>query len=385
MYLPVPARPDNSNDLLRLDFITRQWYESNDITSLPKRLLPGYKVHPQIELERKRYYLELKHEFYKILNHKNLTEKSGLFDRWIWSQLLLQPEELDSLIPYSAITVDPRIEFELINSYGFELSDVRSKLESIATISKKYSISMNNYSVSFKLSDAKIIPEWKPNVLYLKYNNTSMSINKSHYMKLKNIYNGNSFLSDLYCLLLRYYTLGIGGYQAAAPRYIFEYLESTLGVTQECFSSPLNCYFDKFCSAFYDTDHKFGSIGSFFRFTPDEGSYEVNPPFSEVVMHKMSEHVEYLLSASKKKLTFYVIVPKWDDDGSPMWLILNNSKFLVKQLDIDKGHSYYTGNQHITNYKCWKATHITTIFVLQNYSEFDDDALNNLATLWSSK
>ncbi|CAN0172925.1 unnamed protein product [Phaeothamnion confervicola] len=39
----------------------------------------------------------------------------------------------------------------------------------------------------------------------------------------------------------------------------------------ECFASPLNCRYSSFCSAFKDVDSRFGSIGSFFEFHPNEG------------------------------------------------------------------------------------------------------------------
>jgi hypothetical protein len=51
-----------------------------------------------------------------------------------------------------------------------------------------------------------------------------------------------------------------------------------MGVSVECFASPLNCHLPAFCSAFPDTDAAFGSLGSFFDFFPTEGSFQVNPP-----------------------------------------------------------------------------------------------------------
>jgi hypothetical protein len=39
----------------------------------------------------------------------------------------------------------------------------------------------------------------------------------------------------------------------------------------ECFASPLNCRYSRFCSAFLDTDFAFGSVGSFFDFSPRSG------------------------------------------------------------------------------------------------------------------
>ena len=57
----------------------------------------------------------------------------------------------------------------------------------------------------------------------------------------------SSFLRDVFCLLLRYESLGSHGYQAAVPASVFECLRARLGVGLECFASPLNSWADRFC------------------------------------------------------------------------------------------------------------------------------------------
>ncbi len=94
----------------------------------------------------------------------------------------------------------------------------------------------------------------------------------------------------------------------------------------ECFASPLNCRYGRFCSAFSDTDAPFGSLGSFFDFHPTEGCFEANPPFTPFLMERMARHMEALLETSeasgegeaekgepKKPLSFIVIIPAWDE------------------------------------------------------------------------
>ena len=87
--------------------------------------------------------------------------------------------------------------------------------------------------------------------------------------------------------------------------------EQPAQVDMECFASPLNCYYPRFCSAFSDTDTPFGSLGSFFEFRPDEGSYEANPPFVPEVIEAMAMHMESLLDSTTKPLNFVIIVPCW--------------------------------------------------------------------------
>ena len=99
----------------------------------------------------------------------------------------------------------------------------------------------------------------------------------------------------LFSLLLRYDSLGGDGFQAALNANAFGVLRRRFGVDFECFASPLNCRYDRFCSAFADVDAPFGSCGSFFdafalppAAPPPEGCYEANPPFVPALVEAMA-------------------------------------------------------------------------------------------------
>ena len=64
----------------------------------------------------------------------------------------------------------------------------------------------------------------------------------------------------------------------------------------ECFASPLNCYYPRFCSAFADVDAPFGSLGSFFDFSPTRGTFEANPPFEPAIVTSMLDRMSQLLA-----------------------------------------------------------------------------------------
>ncbi len=124
------------------------------------------------------------------------------------------------------------------------------------------------------------------------------------------------FQKSLYSCLARYEGLKGAGYQCALPGLAFDAAASCgLGNTIECFASPLNCRYERFCSAFPDIETRFGSLGSFFddnAFDPMEGSFEANPPFVPEIMVAMGEKLERLLSDSNRgPLSFLVIVPAW--------------------------------------------------------------------------
>jgi len=121
-------------------------------------------------------------------------------------------------------------------------------------------------------------------------------------------------LARIFSMVVRYETLTEvkSAYQAALPSNVMSVLKEDFGVRHECFASPLNCYFDRFCSLFKDTDCFFGSEGSFFHFQPDYGSYEVNPPFDQQSIVATYTHIHDLLLATEKPLSFFVCIPKVD-------------------------------------------------------------------------
>jgi len=67
---------------------------------------------------------------------------------------------------------------------------------------------------------------------------------------------------------------------------VFTTLRSTVGAGFECFASPLNTFFGRFCSAFPDVDSPFGSSGDFFGLPGGikRGCFQANPPFVGPVM-----------------------------------------------------------------------------------------------------
>lgn len=126
--------------------------------------------------------------------------------------------------------------------------------------------------------------------------------------------NTSIFHRRVLCLLLRYEALGGHGYQAAVSEAAFEVLRRRLGVSCECFASPLNATLPDYFSAFPDVDSFFGSRGSFFGANPIEGSFEVNPPYVPEVLLAAVHHAKRLLAtaeAAARALSFVFVVPTW--------------------------------------------------------------------------
>ena len=177
-----------------------------------------------------------------------------------------------------------------------------------------------------------------------------------------------NFHRHLLRLLARYEALGGHGYQAALNQSGFDILLNGMAIAFECFASPLNCRYGRFCSAFPDTDSVFGSICSFFQFQPKRGSFEANPPFVPEFMDAMIDHIETLLQDDQAgPLSFTIIVPTWERVIA--WKRLKKSSYCQTHFCIGADeHVFCDGNQHQKEESSFHrpSSYGTTVFFLQN-------------------
>ncbi|CAI5742587.1 unnamed protein product [Hyaloperonospora brassicae] len=216
---------------------------------------------------------------------------------------------------------------------------------------------------------------------HLTYGNVTVKVSAAHFAKLREMYarrleqgvsrstmtpnDQRQFESALFCLLLRYDSLDGGGFQAALNEECFDVLLKDFDCKMECFASPLNCRYSRFCSAFFDTDFAFGSVGSFFDFSPRSGCFEANPPFIPKVIKRMAEYMTALLNAADGPLTFIVIIPAWRETEG--WKGLNASRFNQAHVSIpQKQHGYCEGKQQIRKTRWRIASFDTSVFFWQN-------------------
>jgi len=184
-----------------------------------------------------------------------------------------------------------------------------------------------------------------------------LSISSAHYDKMQRLFARHaglgpvdeaSFHERLFCCLARYEALKGAGYQCAVPGRAFDALRPSLGEVVECFASPLNCHYDRFCSAFGPLEEAFGSLGSFFDFEPLEGSFEANPPFVPEIMDAMLEHIEALLGdASRGPLSFLIVIPAW---GAGVGTVkhMEKSRHCRASSRIEaSSHGFCDGAQHL--------------------------------------
>lgn len=239
-------------------------------------------------------------------------------------------------------------------------------------------------------------------MVQLTYGSSSVKLSHAHYRKLRDLYERHQSVSTtsdpsalrafelaLFSLLLRYDSLDGGGFQAALNEEVFDVLLARFGCQMECFASPLNCRYGRFCSAFADTDAPFGSVGSFFDFAPRAGCFEANPPFIPQLIKRMADHMTALLEAADGPLAFIIIIPAWTDTRG--WQQLHASRFNQHHERIpQRAHGYCEGKQHMRATRWRIASFDTSVFFWQNAQAqrawpVTDDAIRALTTAFASK
>ena len=111
-----------------------------------------------------------------------------------------------------------------------------------------------------------------PPMLEVRVGKTNLSLSATHRDKLLELYcrvagrqvaaDDAGFARALFCVLARYEAIGGAGHQAALNSGAFTLLRTQFGCEFECFASPLNCRYSRFCSAFPDVDAPFGSCAA---------------------------------------------------------------------------------------------------------------------------
>ena len=337
----------------------------------------------------------------------------GIFGRVVWTQLLRHVQTRgdigtdpcsDAVIVHSPV-VDEAVTNELIEAgrtphqAQVVMNAVSSKfsMACAALVQMHSSLKAGPLPSSVALQGKlKEDGKYHDSVMYrLTFGGTSHTISGTHLQKLLKLYRTHTlngctsteptFLRRVFCVLARYELLSgtSDGYQMAFPDVGFKWLRDRVGVTAECFASPLNCWNDRFCSVARDTDHFFGSMGNFFHFSgaippslegevdpQGGGSFEANPPFVESIMNEMAGKIEEILSvADGKPFSFVVVVPAWKDCLGID--IMTNSKHLrphpkyVLCLEKKK-HNYRPGMQHRTEHAEQPSNVDTLVFFLQN-------------------
>lgn len=300
----------------------------------------------------------------------------SLLEKWVFANQCSDSSP-DVLIPgpTDEVRADPEL-IEGLVAAGMPRATAMTATTSLRVLSTRLARRLGSQTVSLKIKTRAA----RAGMTALSAGKWVVKIRDTHLQALETRFAANSctcvpgisFHQAVFCLLQRYVAVQGSGFQAACNPEVFSLLSSALGVDTECFASPLNAYFPRFCSAFADTDHLFGSLGSFFEFHPTSGSFEANPPFVAQTILAMSAHIRTLLDRADGPMSFAVVVPYRGKHARSSlewqaWSSLESSPWQRRHIHLDqKHHGYYEGAQHRRDTLFKLSSCDTSVFILQN-------------------
>lgn len=322
-----------------------------------------------------------------------INGRSALFNRIIWHRVLKYQDDIDI-----DNTLDPIFRAKIIvcSDVEQELRDAGRTEDQITNLFSMLDDQFDKAVTELSACTEAFIPNnivlrnktrdtYEIKYITEKGKRREYTISAGHLHKLRLLYNkylqtiskaaiyantDTKFQRRLFCVLARYHVLSAGaeGHQMAFPEAGFKWMSKYLDVDMECFASPLNCNYSKFCSVAPDTDFYFGGVNNFFKFNPElGGSFEANPPFVNSIMTKCVDHALEILSKAAPA-TFVIILPNWNECAAIENIY--ESRFLRHRMLLLKDEvKYYKGFQHEDEYKSEHSANITNdtlLFVLQN-------------------
>jgi len=279
------------------------------------------KIHPKLEILRKKILDRLFTKFYKICLKYNSNFKNyksiDFITRFCWRNT----SNIDPVLPikekydYTQLIID-------LNNYNMDGKQIIKELSVEKFINRKlikfdriYNNINYNKSIKINIVDNNIIYKNK-----YKINYTQPILDKLNkfYNKLDNINSNDKQYKYviIFCLLYRYSYLDADNQQLAISIPFKNDLLINYGVNIELFGSSINRFFNNYCSLFFDLEKYFGSLGNFYNINIVSGLYIANPPYDEELMTNMSLKLINFLNNTNKPLGFIVTVPVWDKKTS---------------------------------------------------------------------
>ncbi|TMW60419.1 hypothetical protein Poli38472_000461 [Pythium oligandrum] len=330
-------------------------------------------VTPPKEIARQQIVRQLCQKIRRASEQMGINKlPNSTYETWQFTSRLTVAE-VDPLIPHASSDYSGLFE-ELIKA-GATRTGAKKKCQELTKEAEKQLRRFSQQNFDSGKKKARVTQE--SDMMVLTYGQTSVKVGLQHYEKLRLLYkrrnqveltkpqDQRAFEAAVFSLLLRYDTLDGGGFQAALNEECFDTLLRHFDCKMECFASPLNSRYSRFCSAFLDTDAAFGSVGSFFDFTPRTGCFEANPPFIPQLIKRMADHMSALLDAADGALMFIIIIPAWKETEG--WKLLHASRYNQQDMIVaQKDHGYCEGKQQIRKTRWRIASFDTSVFFWQN-------------------
>ena len=276
-----------------------------------------------------------KHLFFnKILEHSQILNNTHYYKKMISEynekKILLTPDKILN-----------------INKAFSNASNTFTKLCSTYTNTQQTHTNThtNTHTIDLKFKSISCsITLQNSNFFIVKYRDYIKTISVKRYYKLLKNYD-KPFPYDIIVMLLRYSLFDMSSQQWSIGDNLYDDISDIFNISFEMFASPLNFNMDMFCSIFYDTDHIFGSLGSFYGLTIDKFLNQnikgvfFNPPYLPLLMNNSINKCLRILDDMNKISNDFTIIsflPNWDD--AEYIKHFSSSKYTVVNKIVNKGN-----------------------------------------------
>ena len=297
---------------------------------------------PQLNIEYSRW--SAIHALFDIAEYKNLKNKyeaHNCLERYLLTMCNLSVNANIKDDPILDLRAKPGQTEEWV--YDKFIAELREKLLPVGWGEKaiaKLFTAFPTYNVSYAITDDNVI----------KCANFSKKLSASRINLLR------QFGSDLDIVItcLRYDSILARAQHWNMPKHVFEAYVNYEHIDIEGFASPLNTQLMwvtqhvrsnlpkyNFCSLFYDTDCKYGSLGSFFEQNFANKVVTVGPPYTEQLFEDIANFVQEQCMNSQR-IKFIITMAYWPDSQGQ--LQLKASKFLTYFGVLEDQHYYINSN-----------------------------------------
>ena len=243
-------------------------------------------------------------------------------------------EKKIKLTPDKIIAIDKII----IDSNTLFFKDCQNRV-----IHKGNSTNNNTINPNFKNITCTITLQ-NNDFIIIRYRDYYKTISVNRYYKLIKNYD-KPYPYDIIRMLLRYSIFDLSSQQWSIGDNLYEDISEIFNISFEMFASPLNFNMNMFCSIFYDTDHIFGSVGSFYSLDVEKLLIQnikgvfFNPPYLPLLMNNCT--IQCLNILDKMNIlgvdfTIVSFLPNWDDADYIKNFI--GSKYTVDSRIVNKGN-----------------------------------------------
>lgn len=327
-------------------------------------------VSPLLELKRFKLIQNIKKEINSYLSQKDLKiTASHILPKWVMLQFKNKNYYIDPIFPYNGIDnsqlkddlyylSNKKLKKDKINKIITELNltqKFNNAIEELRDFIKSgfYINNIDNFNIKINTDDDNFQIDIFDNIDFTY----KFKINKKIIDKIEKNYilvnSTDDFLTKIIsCIIIRYNTLESYNQQAAVLPELYQYLGDNYNVDCELFASAFNCFYNNYCSLYYDIELYCGSKGNFFNMDIIKGFYVANPPFDNTIMKNMALQLVNSLKKSNDELSVFITIPDWDKPeygGFECLDILKKSGYIQYIEKIHKNRVIffdYYNNQH---------------------------------------